>query len=115
MSRAVLIRRFTTSPADICGQWDRIRAAVAATSGVAKLVPCTRQYPPGRAPTRPVAGAVRIVAGPVIEPDQRLSLARSRPATAITPGSRAGYQTLVSEDAARLPVQATTTTSRANA
>lgn len=51
----------------------------------------------------------------MIEPDQRFSLSRSRPATAITPGSRAGYQTFDVVDVATLPVQATTTTSRANA
>ena len=42
-SRAVLISRLTTLAADMVGQRERIRAAVAETSGAAKLVPCTRQ------------------------------------------------------------------------
>ena len=45
-SSAVVIRRLTTSPACIAGQRERTRAAVAETSGAAKLVPRTRQKPP---------------------------------------------------------------------
>jgi hypothetical protein len=52
---------------------------------------------------------------PVIEPDHSTSPAFSMPATAITPGSRAGYQTPDEVDAFALPVQATTTTSLAKA
>src|SRR5439155_2671299 len=118
------MRRLTTFAASSAGQRDRISVAVPATSGAAKLVPCTHQYPPGRAPSRSAAGAVRAVAGPVSEPDQsssavvRAGLWRdaARPATATTPGSRAGYQMSVrAAPAVALPVQATTTTSWADA
>ncbi len=56
-----------------------------------------------------------MVSLPVIEPDHRAFPSFSMPATAMTPGSRAGYQTLVEVEALALPVQATTTTSLANA
>src|SRR3954447_26180288 len=108
--------RLITSPAGMVGQRERISAAVPVTIGAAKLVPCTFQYPPPDwAPTSWVAGAVTTVSLPVIEPDQSWLLSFSMPATAITPGSRAGYHTSVSDEALVLPVQATTTTSLANA
>src|SRR3954466_11263849 len=72
-SFAVLMIRLITSPAGIVGQRDRISAAVPETIGAAKLVPCTFQYPAGRAPTSWVAGAVTTVSLPVIEPDHSLS------------------------------------------
>ncbi len=116
-SFAVWMILLITSLADMSGQRERMSAAVPATIGAAKLVPCTRQYPPGFAPTRSVAGAVITVSLPVIEPDHRSVPLRSMPATASTPGSRAGYQTprLLDAVALTLPVQATTTTSLANA
>src|SRR6266545_523353 len=110
------------------GQRDRISVAVAVTKGAAKLVPWTRQYPPGRAPSRFTAGAVSTVCGPVSEPDHNASPPRptparagsapsgvtvpaDRPATATTPCSRAGYHTCLGAPAVKLPVQAITTTS----
>src|SRR4051794_5839107 len=102
--------RLTTLAADIPGYLARISAAVAETSGVAKLVPCTCQYPPGRAPTRPSAGADSATCGPDTEPDQKLSSELS-PETATTPGARPGYQTPCPAWSATLPAQATTTTS----
>src|SRR5262245_56767298 len=102
--------RLTTLAADMVGYRARISAAVAATSGAAKLVPCTCQYPPGRAPTRPSAGADSATRGPDTDPDQKLSSALS-PDTATTPGSRAGYHTPWPAWSATFPAHATTTTS----
>ena len=124
------------------GKRDRTSATAPVTSGAAKLVPCTRQYPPGRAPSRFTAGADSTVAGPVSEPDHSGSAAAPAvppppvppsagagppppwpattpavsPATATTPGSRAGYHTsALPEPDTTLPVHATTTTSCAAA
>src|SRR5690349_19592654 len=114
------------------GYRERISDAVAATSGAAKLVPCTRQYPPpALAPNRLTAGATSTVGAPVSEPFQSDSVepeppapptaarsaaaagtasALTSPATATTPASRAGYQTSrLVESAVTLPVQAITT------
>src|SRR5687768_5597305 len=91
-----------------CGNLDRTSAAAPVTSGAAKLVPCTRQYPPGRAPIRLTAGALSTVCGPVRQPDQSWSgptgslgwsshtlpvgevVGACSPVTATTPASRAG-------------------------
>src|SRR5262249_5488167 len=131
-SRAVRISRLITFAASRVGQRERISAAVAATRGAAKLVPCTFQYPPGRAPMRLTAGAVRTVGAPVSEPAHSASAAPPAPpaalpppavppvpssalfspATATTPASRAGYHTSVElAPVVTLPVHATTTTS----
>lgn len=65
---------------------------------------------------RSTAGAASTVCPPVSPPGQNRSASRCRlltvnPVTATTPGSRAGYQTLVVESGNMLPVQATITTS----
>lgn len=117
-SRAVAINRLTTSPADRCGHLPRISAAVAATRAAAKLVPCAVRYVPSGCAPSTTAGAASTVSGPVTEPGHAPAVpsgVHTSPDTATTPGSRAGYQTVVVSSPNPLPVQAITTTSLAMA
>src|SRR5690606_9501549 len=116
-SSAVASNRLTTSAAGNSGHRARTSAAVAATSAEEKLVPCTARYPPPASAPVTTEGAASTVSGPVSDAGQPAGPLpdHTRPATATTPGSRAGYHTWMSSSSSMLPVQATTTTSLAMA